>query len=147
MVGGTPTRDRIHLYLCISMTKSDYIEYWMNTAQDSSDTMEYLHNGKRYMEALFFGHLFIEKLCKALWVKNNVINQPPKIHNLVKLLHEANIEVDEEQLVFLDILTQYQLEGRYPDYLRRLYHQTTERKAGEFIDQIKTIAQWLKDQI
>lgn len=59
----------------------------------------------------------------------------------------ANLEVNEKQLIFLDILTQYQLEGRYPDYLRRLFHQTTERKAGEFIDQIKTIAQWLKDRI
>ena len=109
--------------------------------------MEYLNSGKKFMEALFFGHLFIEKLCKALWVKNNLTNQPPKIHNLVKLLYEANIKVDEDHLVFLDLLTQYQLEGRYPDYLRRLYHQTTESKAGEFVNQIQSIGQWLKDQI
>ena len=139
--------DQIHFIFVERMTKEDYIRYWITTADDSCDTMEYLFKAKKYMDALFFGHLYIEKLCKALWVKNNEANTPPRIHNLVKLLAQAKVKVDEEKLLFLDMLLQYQLEGRYPDYKLRLHQQTTDIKANDFLKDIKSIAEWLKEQI
>ena len=107
------------------MTKEEHIEYWIKSSDQNSETMEYLFKGGKYVEALFFGHLTLEKICKALWIKNNEFNYPPKIHNLVSLLEKCLIHINEDDLEFLDIMNRYQLEGRYPDYLNLIYKETT----------------------
>ena len=75
------------------MTKQQHIDYWMSSAEKDWEIIEYLLKGKKYVHALFFGHLYLEKSAKALWVKNNTENIPPKIHNIVKLLKESDIEL------------------------------------------------------
>jgi hypothetical protein len=54
-------------------------------------------------------------MLKAHVVKyNNAF--PPKSHDLFLLLKKTNIILSEENLDFLGIIMNYQLEGRYPDY-------------------------------
>jgi len=93
------------------MTKKEHIEYWLKSSDKDFDTMNYLFKGRRYVHSLFFGHLYIEKICKALWVKNNKENYPPKIHNILIILTQAETTLDEEHLLFLLKLTQYQVNG------------------------------------
>jgi HEPN domain-containing protein len=50
------------------MTKQEHIDYWVNTAAEDWDTVEVLFNGKKYLHALFWAHLVLEKLAKAHWV-------------------------------------------------------------------------------
>jgi len=57
--------------------------------------------------AYFFGHLYLEKICKALWVKNNQGNTPPFIHNLIKLLSGFDVGLSEDDMSFLDDLNKY----------------------------------------
>ena len=49
------------------------------------DCAKVLHNAGHYAQALFWAHLTLEKLCKALWIKTNESNTPPFIHNLLKI--------------------------------------------------------------
>ncbi|MBA2760832.1 MAG: HEPN domain-containing protein [Segetibacter sp.] len=63
---------------------------------------EYLYNGKRYAESLFLFCLAVEKWLKAQWVKDNVNNYPPRIHDLRSLYAETNLDLKAEQLDFLD---------------------------------------------
>jgi HEPN domain-containing protein len=93
------------------MTKKEHIEYWLNRAKEDIETMNYLFKGKRYVHALFFGHLYLEKICKAVWVKNNKENHPPKIHNLLRLLSGIETGMNQDDLLFMDELEVYQLEG------------------------------------
>jgi len=51
---------------------------------------------KNYSYALFFGHLAVEKIIKAILVKNTN-QQGPRSHNLLRLAQEANIKTTEEQ--------------------------------------------------
>ena len=60
------------------------IEYWLETAKHDYQTMEYLFKGKKYSESLFFGHIVLEKILKAL-VVNETRKQAPYTHNLVEL--------------------------------------------------------------
>src|SRR5580698_8742035 len=99
------------------------------------------------MHALFFSHLHLEKLCKALWVKNNNGNTPPKIHNLVKILDEAKISCSREQKAFMVIMNNFQLEGRYPDYLDSLYKLYKKKNTGEILEQVKKFSLWLQRQL
>src|SRR5439155_12685833 len=100
-----------------------------------------------FSEALFFGHLYLEKLCKALWVKNNTSDDAPMIHNLLWLLDRAGIKASNDDLKFLDDLNRYQLKGRYPDYLNEVRKITTEKLTTEFINQINRIGKWLISQL
>ena len=101
--------------------------------------MEYLLKGKKYVHALFFGHLYLEKLAKTLWVINGTENIPPKTHNLLKLLNEAGVELEESQQVFLLKLNQYQIEGRYPEDIDKLYKFTNSKLTAEYIKEIKKL--------
>ncbi len=73
------------------LTKEEHIKYWSNTAKRDWKAIQNMFTTKDYMQALFFSHLHLEKYCKALWVKNNTGNTPPKIHNLIRILDEAKI--------------------------------------------------------
>ena len=86
------------------MTKSEHITFWTNSAKEDEITMNALFKDGRYTHSLFFGHLYMEKLCKALWIKNNNDNVPPYIHNLLKLLIGIETALSDNDLAFLDKL-------------------------------------------
>lgn len=112
--------------------KLKHINYWKTTAIDDVETVDFLLAAKKYVQALFFTHLFIEKIIKAHWVKDNVENVPPKTHNLVYLHQNTNLNLGENDTDFLQQLNAYQIEGRYPDYLSSL-HKTTQKEDAETI--------------
>lgn len=91
------------------------IEYWINGAFEDLDSAKILIDKKRFLHGLFFCHLVIEKSIKALVVKNT-LEVAPRSHNLMYLLEKANLELPENDEIFLGILMKYQLQGRYPDY-------------------------------
>lgn len=78
------------------------------------------------MMALFCWHLALEKLLKALWVKNNIENHPPRIHNLIYLHDGAKLNLATEQKAELLIINSWNIEGRYPDYQTKLSQAFTK---------------------
>ena len=60
------------------MTKLEHIEFWKISSEKDFPTVDLLFKKKHYPQALFFGHLVLEKALKAHWVKDNVSNIPPK---------------------------------------------------------------------
>ena len=44
------------------------VEYWRKTAEYDYKTMVFLFKGKEYSNSLFFGHIVLEKILKALVV-------------------------------------------------------------------------------
>ncbi|MCX6153685.1 MAG: HEPN domain-containing protein [Candidatus Kapabacteria bacterium] len=101
-------------------TEEEHIEFWISQADDDWNAVFFLYNGKNYLQSLFFAHLVIEKICKALWIKYNIENVPPRTHNLIYLLSFTSIEVSDEIKEFLLTLNRFQLEGNYPEYLCKM---------------------------
>jgi lipocalin len=64
--------------------KNKLIEYWITGSDDDYETMIAMFKSKRYSWSLFIGHLMIEKLLKAYYVKVKS-DYPPLIHNLLTL--------------------------------------------------------------
>jgi|SRR6185437_10536270 len=89
--------------------------------------------------ACFLGHLYIEKICKAIWIKNNRGNTPPYIHNLVRILRGIDTGLKDEQMNFLEQLNEYQLSGRYPSYTDTLKKGTTKELTLFYINRINEI--------
>jgi len=129
------------------LTKEEHIAYWVETAERDWRAVQNMYKSKDYLQALFFAHLVLEKYCKALWVKNNKGNSPPKIHNLVAILNESGISYSTEQLDFMIIMNNFQLEGRYPDYKQKLYKTYKEENTREVLDQVKIYSKWLQQQL
>ena len=129
------------------MTKEEHIKYWQESANESWDSGIYLAAGKHYALALFALHLTLEKLLKALWIKESVTDTPPYTHDLQKLCDELQLEMPIEDYDFLTIVNSWNIRGRYPDYTNRLYKKTTDNYLKEQIAKIEKFKKWLEEKI
>ena len=125
------------------MTKKEYIEYWKNTANKDWIAVQNMFNSKDYVWALFASHLVLEKLCKAHWVKDNIGNHPPRIHNLVRLVEQTKLVLAPEDLDFLRKMNDFQIEGRYPDYKDKLYLSYKSAQTKVILNRSNTIRKCL----
>lgn len=129
------------------LSKQKHIEYWIKSAEKDKEVITYLFNGKKYVHSLFFAHLFLEKLCKALWIKKHPENNPPKIHNLLKLTKEASVELNEQDQLFLLKLNQYHIEGRYPEDIEKLYKITDQSLTENYLAKSYLIAKCIQEHL
>jgi len=121
------------------LTKEEHIQYWISSSEKDWKVIDDLYKADDFVYSLFFAHLVIEKICKALWVKNNENNYPPKVHNLVYLLENARIEIEDEHKEFALFLNDFQLQGRYPDYEHKIFEICTKQKTDEILDKVKNL--------
>ena len=129
------------------LTKEEHIKYWVDSADEDLQAIQKMYKSGVYLHTLFFAHLHLEKLCKALWVKNNIDNSPPKIQNLIYRLDKAKIVYSTEQLDFMNVMNSFQLEGRYADYKNNLYKIYKKKNTGEVLKQVKILSKWLQEQL
>jgi HEPN domain-containing protein len=125
------------------LTKEEHIKYWTDTANEDWVAIQKMYKSGVYLHALFFAHLVLEKLCKAHWVKDNVGNTPPKIHNLIILVDKTKLQLSKEDRDFLAIMNQFQLEGRYPDYKFDLYKKYKAVQTKKILGEVDTIRKCL----
>lgn len=101
----------------INVTKQ--IDYWQRTSESDLETASILISSGKFIEGLFFCHLCIEKIIKAIVVKQ-IQDIPPRSHDLFYLINLAKLDFTEPQSEFMQILMKYQLEGRYPEHYPRI---------------------------
>jgi HEPN domain-containing protein len=119
------------------------IEYWCNTAENDIETASILIKSGKYIEGMFFCHLSIEKIVKALVVKQTE-NIPVRSHDLFYLSEIAKIEIAEEQSNFMQILMKYQLEGRYPEFYPKV---PSLDKINDYLNRTKNLMQCFKKML
>jgi len=123
------------------------VQYWRATADDDLEAIDLLFQGGKFVHALFFTHLALEKILKAHWVNNNPQNVPPKTHNLTILYEKTGLDLTEEDTDFMQMMNVFQIEGRYPDYLNSLHKTTKKQEAQAIISQAKVIFQCLREKL
>ena len=96
------------------MDVSKQIDYWVTSSDEDFAAAKSLLEKGHLRHSLFFAHLAIEKMLKALVTKRTK-DIPPRIHNLVRLAEIADLKLDQEQELSLREFGVYQLQGRYPD--------------------------------
>jgi len=129
------------------MTIDEHIEFWVNSAEKDLESASNMYRAEIYDWCLFVGHLALEKLLKAIWIKTNKNQFPPKIHNLLKLAQNTDIQLSEEQKEYLRIVNQFNLEARYQEYKKSFHNLATKEFASNHFDKIKSLYLWLKSQI
>jgi len=129
------------------MTKEQHINHWVNTAQYDWEGVENAFSTKNYLHCLFWAHLVLEKLAKAHWVKKHEDNIPPKIHNIVRLLEQSNIDLGEDTMKFLEMFIRFQLSARYPDYINDMYKVCTKDYTARQLEKVKEVRTCLLEML
>ncbi len=119
-------------------------EEWQLQADYDLETAESLLKSGRFVYVVFFCHLSLEKMLKALWTKK-FKNVPLKTHSLIFLKDRLEIIFpDEKAGKFVSYLNSLSVPTRYPDTLRALTKEFNFEKPSNILAQTKETLQWLK---
>ena len=120
--------------------------FWITEANEALQVADHLMEKSDYSYALFFGHLAIEKMLKALYVVKQKDHAPP-IHNLLRLAKLAGVAVPNEKVDTLIEISAFNIEARYPDLKRAFRKKCDSVYAENQILIIKEVYQWLQELI
>ncbi|PKL40549.1 MAG: hypothetical protein CVV44_02790 [Spirochaetae bacterium HGW-Spirochaetae-1] len=116
------------------------VKYWSDGSHEDLSTARILIEKERYLHGLFFCHLAVEKILKAIYVQVKM-EFAPKTHNLLYLCEISGIELTEELAGFFAILMKYQISGRYPDNAGNVHDPATALK---YYNKTLEGLEWLK---
>lgn len=127
---------------------TDKVAYWLDIADYDIDTAEAMYTTERWLYVAFMCHQAIEKTLKAYWCATQP-NDPPYTHNHMRLANGCGLYelMTEEQRNFLDTITSYNIEARYPEDKQALYQRLTKQFCRQMIDETKQLQQWIKDKL
>lgn len=128
------------------LNKDKLIKYWIEGSEDDFETMIAMFDSKKYSWSLFIGHLMIEKLLKAYFVKVKS-DYPPFIHNLLRLAEKAELKLTDDKREQLVTITAFNINARYDDYKMSFIKQCTLEFTTEWIYKLKELRQWIKTLI
>lgn len=128
------------------MDINEKIQYWVTVSENDIMVMEHLFESGDYSYSLFIGHLVLEKILKAHFVKQKE-ETPPRLHDLFKLAKQLAIEFNDEQLKFFIEANSFNIEARYPDEKLSFHKICTKDFTYSNISKIKEIYLWLKSLI
>jgi len=117
--------------------------HWFSQAEEALTVAGHLIEKGDYSDALFFGHLAVEKELKGLLVIRRAQHAPP-IHNLLRLAKAVGLAPDESHTEALIRITAFNIESRYPDFKQDFRRRCTPEYTAEQMTAIKEVLAWLK---
>ena len=119
------------------------VSYWLNSAKYDLSVAKAMFKSKKYPYTLFMGHLALEKLLKALIVKNTK-SHAPYSHSLPYLAEKSGADIPEATLIKLREIMEFHFEARYPDAGMAFYKKCTKKYTTQRLKEIKDIFKWVK---
>ncbi|MCF7956294.1 MAG: HEPN domain-containing protein [Phycisphaerae bacterium] len=124
------------------------VKNWLDLAQYDFDTAEIMLDRGRHIYVAFMCQQTIEKVLKAIYVKNT--NQaPPYTHNLTRLLDKLSLaeQLDDAQCSALETLNSYYIECRYTEAFEELSSMLDQAKSKELFNMTKELFKWFKSKV
>ena len=128
------------------MNRVEKICHWVKSSDDDYKTMKDLFETGNFAWSLFIGHLVIEKLLKAYYIKN-VDERFPLIHDLNKIAIKAKLEITEERKLFLNTVTTFNIETRYEDYKKEFSKKCNKEFSSTWVEKIEEFRLWIKEML
>ena len=127
---------------------TDKVAYWIDIADYDLETAEAMYQTGRRLYVAFMCHQVIEKTLKAYWCGTQP-EDPPYTHSHMRLAEGCGLyeQMDEDQRDFLDTITNYNIEARYPENKDELSRSLTDQLCRQMIDETKQLQQWIKDKL
>lgn len=122
------------------------IEYWKKSSSKDFKVANTLFERKFYSQALFFCHLSLEKILKALFMKK-IQKIPPFTHDLRKLAKLTGLDLAKERQEVLDEISIFNIAGRYAEEKLKFYKKYNNKKiAAKYLEITKGLLLWLKKE-
>jgi len=132
----------------MSMTVKQHTDSWSKSAHESMISVGVLLKNKRKIEALFFGHLAIEKILKSmLAAKRLPIPRGRQGHDLVFLANTVGLQLTPDERNELNTITSFNIEARYAIYKQNLYQQCTPQYLNQWITCIRKWYKFIKQLV
>jgi len=125
------------------MEPREIVQHWITSARESWHTTQSLFDKEEYVSALFFAHLFLEKLLKGLIVQETG-NHAPHGHTLGTLAKKAGLSLSPDQELFLERVTAYNIATRYEDWKFEFKKRCTREFCENEMKEIEGFGQWLQ---
>ena len=124
------------------------VKYWLDIAQYDLETAEAMYQTGRWLYVAFMCHQVIEKTLKAYWCATHT-DSPPYTHNHKRLADGCGLyqRMNEEQRNFIETITNYNIESRYPEDRLELSQTLTPQACRMFINETKQLQQWIIDEL
>jgi len=122
------------------------VNYWKNSSEQNYQTMKNLLKSKDYNWALFLGHLVLEKLLKALYVKKYQ-KHSMFTHDLLRLSKKIELKTSKDQEEWLDEISTFNINARYDNYKQDFQRLCDENFTLFWVEKIENIRQWLIRQL
>ena len=97
------------------MSYQEVVVYLQESAERDFKVAQGLFQLGHYAYALFFCHLTLEKMLKAVYVAKHK-KHAPYTHKLVFLAEESGLDITEKQRILLDTMTGFNMHTRYADW-------------------------------
>ena len=68
-------------------------------------------------------------------------------HNLVYLAQHSNLDLDDDQLKFLQVVNSFNIGIRYPDYKFKIYQMCDEEFTIKNFRKVQEVHQWLMKKL
>ena len=128
------------------MNTQEKVEYWLSLANSDLGTAKFLHSGRKYLYVCFMCQQVVEKALKAAIAKTGAF--PPKTHDLLRLARlAALVKLTQDQEEFLNKLTPYNIEARYPSYKEEAWRSLNKRICKEYIIQTEEMLKWIREKL
>lgn len=116
---------------------------WIASAKYDIDSARHMFNTKRYIHVIFFCHLAIEKMLKAI-VTESQEKHPPYTHDLYELIRLAHLDIPESHQSAIAKLNQLSIATRYPEDLDELVNSYPRSIANDFLKHSRAVLKWLE---
>ncbi|MEA3452778.1 MAG: HEPN domain-containing protein [Patescibacteria group bacterium] len=122
------------------------IKYWRESSFNDFKAAKILFEKGLYPQSLFFCHLSLEKILKALFIKKTK-EFAPFVHDLRRLAELAGVNLTKEQQMALDKIFTFNIAGRYSEEKFEFYQKYNNKAvAAEYLEITKNLLLWLKKE-
>ncbi len=122
------------------------VSYWREGAEYDLGVAEAMFKTGKYPYALFMGHLALEKLLKALVVRDTK-EHAPRTHSLPSLASKLASKIPENIEKKLVRFMEFYFETRYPEEQKKFYKKCTKAFTEKNLNEVKMVYKWLKKRL
>ncbi len=122
------------------------VRNWVAISEYDLRTAEVLLAGGRWLAVLFYCQQALEKILKAL-IADHSGEMPRRIHGLVELAMDADVEISQQQKIILSDLTIYYVATRYPTQFSGFVEDIDKEVATKIVEQTKEMWKWLRAKL
>lgn len=112
--------------------------YWYLSARHDYETMLGLFKLRRYSDALFYGHIVLEKILKARLVieKRQAV---PLSHELNVLAVLAGLNLNQRDTKLLQTVSHFNIRARYPDHKLEFYKICNRGYTFYYLNRVRAV--------